>query len=83
MGVTVTDVDICDLTFTKRFFMYSCAQLQKSDLGRHVAAFWFHMSSETMVPARRHIPLPPPQTHISLPPPPSITVSSPLTCVSV
>lgn len=64
--------------------MYSCAQLQKSDLGRHAAALWFHMSSETMVPARRHIPLPPPQTHVSLPPPPpSITVSSPLTCVSV
>lgn len=54
---------------SRSVFMFSCAQLQKSDLGRHVAAFWFHMSSETMVPARRHIPLPPPQTHVSLPPP--------------
>ncbi len=42
---------------------------QKSDLGRHVAAFWFHMSSETMVP---------PVTFLSLP---LITVSSPYLCL--
>lgn len=53
MGVTVTDVDICDVmsVLCTHAPVFPLGQLQKSDLGCHVAVFWFHMSSETMVPA--------------------------------